>query len=508
MAINSTKSIDMQAKETPKNVKRGSTSPVVEGTELSTSTWRFASAGILALAAIFRFVELAVKPMHHDEGVNGFFLTSLFRNGEYKYDPTNYHGPTLYYLVLPFVYLGGLETVAVRLLTAVSGLITVWLILCLRRSIGTVGALAGAALLAVSPGAVFFSRYFIHETLFVCFTLGAVVAFVWFYNTLKPKYLILVGISAGLTTATKETWVITLGVMIIALLMTHFYVKFGGRKIAAPEGRPAEQKGFGFNVIFYTSFFKNNKGIADAFESVKLWSKRTEEHGHPITTYLNWGLKEEAPILILAVVGALIAVYFARNRFAVFTALWAFGTFAAYSLVGYKTPWLALNFIVPMAITAGYAVDNIYRSKFREYGIWLVLACITVSAYQSTTLNFINYDDDRYPYVYAHTTREYEQMIKDLKRYVDKSGNGLSASIAVTTGEYWPLPWTLRDYTGVGYHGQPVAVEGSTVVITDTDQQEQMKQFLGESFKKVGQYTLRPGVELLMYVPPNLLEGE
>ena len=41
--------------------------------------------------------------MHHDEGVNGFFLTNLVRNAEYKYDPSNYHGPTLYYLTLPFV---------------------------------------------------------------------------------------------------------------------------------------------------------------------------------------------------------------------------------------------------------------------------------------------------------------------------------------------------------------------------------------------------------------------
>ena len=45
-------------------------------------------------------LHLALKPLHHDEGVNGFFLTNLFRDGVYKYDPANYHGPTLYYIAL------------------------------------------------------------------------------------------------------------------------------------------------------------------------------------------------------------------------------------------------------------------------------------------------------------------------------------------------------------------------------------------------------------------------
>jgi predicted membrane-bound mannosyltransferase len=51
------------------------------------------------------------------------------------------------------------------------------------------------------------------------------------------------------------------------------------------------------------------------------------------------------------------------NSFALFAALWAIGILAAYSLVPYKTPWLALNFIVPLAIIGGYGVGEIYRSS-------------------------------------------------------------------------------------------------------------------------------------------------
>ena len=48
----------------------------------------------------------------------------------------------------------------------------------------------------------------------------------------------------------------------------------------------------------------------------------------------------------------------ANNRLALFLALWSFGLLAAYSHVGYKTPGISLNFIVPLALTSGYALDD------------------------------------------------------------------------------------------------------------------------------------------------------
>ena len=35
--------------------------------------WLGCSALITAIAAVLRFAWLAIKPLHHDEGVNGFF---------------------------------------------------------------------------------------------------------------------------------------------------------------------------------------------------------------------------------------------------------------------------------------------------------------------------------------------------------------------------------------------------------------------------------------------------
>src|SRR3954451_20922805 len=130
-------------------------------TETTQSTWLndpvwFVLAGLItAVAAVLRFWDLALKPLHHDEGVNGFFLTTLVRDGAYKYDPANYHGPTLYYLTLPFIEAFGLKTIPVRLSVAIWGVLMVVLVLYLRDYLGRLGSLLAALLVALAPGLVF-----------------------------------------------------------------------------------------------------------------------------------------------------------------------------------------------------------------------------------------------------------------------------------------------------------------------------------------------------------------
>ena len=76
---------------------------------------------VLAFALFLLCQDLSLRPFHHDEGVNGFFLTRLVREGAYKYDPGNYHGPTLYYFSLPLVAILGLSDAAVRGTTVLFG---------------------------------------------------------------------------------------------------------------------------------------------------------------------------------------------------------------------------------------------------------------------------------------------------------------------------------------------------------------------------------------------------
>ncbi|MCV4626294.1 hypothetical protein OFC18_29905, partial [Escherichia coli] len=88
----------------------------------------------------------------HDEGVNGWFLTNLFREGIYKYDPANYHGPTLYYIALVFVQAFGLNTFTIRASVAVWGVFIVLAAYWLRPYFSSKATHLTAFFLATSPG--------------------------------------------------------------------------------------------------------------------------------------------------------------------------------------------------------------------------------------------------------------------------------------------------------------------------------------------------------------------
>ena len=62
-----------------------------------------AIAGALAL----RVPKLDTRPLHNDEAVNAIKVSELWEHGRYKYDPDEYHGPTLHYATLPFLWLSG-----------------------------------------------------------------------------------------------------------------------------------------------------------------------------------------------------------------------------------------------------------------------------------------------------------------------------------------------------------------------------------------------------------------
>jgi len=513
---------------------------------MSERAWQLSSIAILIVGAFLRLYNLSLVPLHHDEGVNGNFLVTLVREGKYTYNPENYHGPTLYFFsaVIPWIarFFGGkafgdnfgLTTFNIRLVTAAFGIGTIWLALLLRKRIGSIGALAAAGLIAISPGAVYLSRYFIHESLFVFFTLGIVVAALKFYDSGRAAYLILAAISAALMVATKETWIINGPVLLIALIATNVYFRLRAMLAGKRSERSLAQRlrqtieRFGgpvplttvaltafavfitVNVLFYSSFFTNYpKGVSDAMQTLRFWSHRTHEHEHPWYQYIQWLMQEESVLMILGGLGALIAVWRANNRLAVFLSLWSFGLLAAYSLVGYKTPWISLNFIVPLALTSGYTLE-VACQKLRTFGQrWLfILLAVLIAApctYQMYELNFVHYDDDAYPYVYAHTRRELLQMLDEIDKVAKRTGTGTDTGIAIVSPDYWPLPWYLRDYKKVGYYQQIVATN-EPIIIGSTAQEEQLKATYGDRYvlvpsgKDDGAFALRPGVDLLLYV--------
>jgi hypothetical protein len=266
-------------------------------------------------------------------------------------------------------------------------------------------------------------------------------------------------------------------------------------------------------ALFFSSFFTYPEGLQKAFEAYAIWTKtgKTDHTQNGNWAYVRWGMFIEAPILILSALGLLIAMFKARHRFAMFAGLWAFGLFAAYTLIPYKTPWLALSFLLPMCIVAGYAVNELIASKDPGLKILGGISAIVAScilAFQTYDINFVRYDSDRMPYVYAHTRREFLDLIKQIEYYADKSGQGKQAKIEIVSPDYWSMPWYMNDYPNAVFEGKPVDANSAEMIVAKKDEQDaEIVSRYGVRYKYVGTYALRPGVDLVLLVRRDLADS-
>jgi len=126
---------------------------------------------ILFLAAFLRFYQLDLYPagLNADEAAIGYNAYSLIQTGKDEHGVSwplvfqsfnDYKPPLYFYLTIPFVKFIGLNTLAVRLPSAILGVFSVYLIylfsleLFKKRTLGLIAAL----LLAISPWHLHFSR--------------------------------------------------------------------------------------------------------------------------------------------------------------------------------------------------------------------------------------------------------------------------------------------------------------------------------------------------------------
>jgi uncharacterized protein (TIGR03663 family) len=471
-----------------------------------------------------------------------------------------------------------------------------------RRYIGRIGSLAAAAFLALSPGMVYISRYFIHEMFFVFLGLGLVISLAYFiekerpgpfaifwiallllvcffpttlniassvsggsgmgywfvaigiflfeaamigflvkmmlaWNEGRPIYLLLASSCVSLMFATKETAFITLGTMLIACVSVWIWPKiYADARNVGPEFHSSELSFAGFReaigtgsdrillivaavalfiyiaVLFFSSFFTYSEGVSKAFEAYSIWTKTgNKDHTQNGTwAYFQWGKEQELPMMIMAAIGTAFAFFKPRSKVAMFVGLWGFGLLAAYTLIPYKTPWLAISFLLPMCIAAGYAVNefaSLKQEAARNFGLLLSAGAIVVTAYQTYDLNFVRYDDEDTAYVYAHTKREFLEMVKQIEHFAEKSGQGKQAKIQIVSPDYWPLVWYVKDYPNAFFHGKIVPADNAEMIIAKTpDQDKDVIRRYANQYELVGSYGLRPGVDLNLFVRKDLAD--
>lgn len=516
-------------------------------------------AFVAALA--LRAPHLDSRPMHNDEAVNALKLQALWEHGTYVYDPDEYHGPALHYASLPFLWLSPARDFSqftertLRLVTVCFGLALIPLLWWLRDGLGKRATFFAAVFTAISPAMVFYSRYFIHEMLLVCFSM-LVMAAGWRYSrTRRIGWAVLAGAGVGLMYATKETCVIALGAMGLAMVLTWFWNRKPGDPplrfdsfVRPKHALAALVIAALISVILFTSFFTNARGPLDSLLSFVPWFHRARGHSPHIHGFgfyferLAWFHSGRGPVwseglvLVLACLGLVAAITRralgeANVSFVRFVASYTVILALAYSTISYKTPWCLLGFLHGMILLAGVGAVALWhwimpalagqgegaqhrvpsgsariRTWIRALAVVLLLVAATAHltwlAWQSCSLYAA---DRRNPYVYSQTVPDVLDMIERIEALAKiRPQNAMVVQVMAPESDYWPLPWYLRGFKQVGWWDHWREDPAASVLVVGQKLASSLEKSSDSAWTALGIYGLRPGSFFQLYVRSDL----
>jgi uncharacterized protein (TIGR03663 family) len=504
---------------------------------------RWLTLGLLlaaALALALRLPRLADRPLHTDESVHAYKFLGLWEGRGYRYDPHEYHGPTLYYATLPLAWLSGardavsLSEATLRLTPVVFGLGLIAMLPLLSGGLGRCGVWWAGLLTAVSPAFVYYSRYFIHEVLLVFGTLVLLGGAWRWIETRRWPWMALAGAGLGVMYATKETFVFNLAALGAAAGFTLAWGRWREGALWWPgEKLPARHLLVGIgatlaiSIPLFTSFFTHARGPLDSILTYQPWLSRaggSSPHVHPWTFYLErlfWFQPVKGPLwtevlvlgLGLAGFGAALA-----NRAAPggavglirFVGFYAVALTLIYSVIPYKTPWCALGFHHAWILAAGAGaawLTGLVRAVWLRAAVAMaLLAGAAHLGAQAWRAAFPFATDQRNPWVYAHTSPDLLRLVGQVSEIAAARPRAAETVIKVVGrgGDYWPLPWYLRGFRQVGFYSAMPEDPWAPLMIVNSKFDAELDEQSGKKWLIVGLFQHRPNVFFELYVELEL----
>ncbi|MEI6175704.1 MAG: flippase activity-associated protein Agl23 [Verrucomicrobiota bacterium] len=478
---------------------------------------------VISAGAFLRFDDLGKRPFHADEATGARITAKRMEPGGATFDPKHFHGPLLADLAEPICKLRGenhwpeMTKTTLRILPAIAGTLLVCLPLLWRRRFGDPAMLLSAALLATSPLLVYYSRMFIHEILLALLGLLAVMVL-----TRNPRWGA-AGFLTGLMFATKESFAIS----IIAWTAAGFWIALENRQSLNKETLTLAWSKYRMPVavslltaavtaiLLYTDFLRHPQGAIDAVRTFFIY-ETVGGHEKSASYYVQllafpkksggiWWF--ETPVLLLAL--AAYASTFNRKEDAIrsrvvirFLAYSAAAHFLIYSIISYKTPWLACLPWAHVCLLAGFAITGWWHTGTTARVILTIIAmaCATTQFKQSRMATGRYASDVRNPYAYVPTQRDVETLEPWLRKLGDITPGGTVEPISVVGTDYWPLPWYLRTFEQTGYWPElPDKLAFMPLVFSSTNTSEKVMHELEKTHTLLPR-GLRAEVPLLMFV--------
>jgi uncharacterized protein (TIGR03663 family) len=438
---------------------------------------------IVLVALLMRLVLLGMKPPHFDEGVNGFFVDWMLRQGFYHYDPNNFHGPLHFYVLFLCQTLLGRHVWALRLPIALFSAGAVVVMLAYRRYWSATTCRVAALAMAISPAMTFYGRYAIHESFLLLSLMVTVWGLLGLYYVGGRRELWATALGMTGMILTKETYAIHLIALGLAypalLLLEQIYPSAAEEPCVRQRWSEDDLKWVlalcaGAILFFYSGGFMDWIGVPGLWLTFMTWTKTGMEHegGHSKEWHywLNLMSEYEWP----AVAGLLACTWLAwkgRSRSLRYVALAGLASVCAYTIIRYKTPWCIIVFLWPFYLVLGALVEWLgsrWPMAGRGAAAMVMVLLLGHSSIQAGRLNFLYYADDTerpllwtkffdepvHSYVYVQTLPTVERIMGPLRAKVQADPTNYQLRGRLLTegeGDTHPLPWLLGDFPNISY---------------------------------------------------------
>lgn len=499
----------------------------------------------LGLGIYYRSVGLETRPMHTDEAILATKFGTLWTEGTFDYDPSDYHGPGLHQVSWLYAKLARWGSpdewteAQLRHIPMLCGILVLGMTLLFARPLTWHGSTVAMLLIAVSPMQVFYSRYYIMEMLLVLLLSIALWALWKFVQTGGKSWLALLGASLGFAHATKETFVINVfagvcGYAIAKLIAggSSFQQSSNSLRLSSSRSKQSSIKGWQWligaavavSVASYSGFTTDLNDVKESVTTYTNYLHRSEGAGHsqPWYYYLTMLFYRSADGGIIwseALIGALgivgiIAAPLSQDRdgkrvfFMVFLAVYTVVLYVVYSFISYKTPWSILSAQHALTLMAGYGAATLWTALPGKFSHILQRLVIIGGIYHMCAQCMLAIDqyraDARNPYVYSHTTTNLINLVDTVRELVTL--DPLHSKVQVISRDQgWPLPWYFRNLKNVGYQANVPATLDAPIIIFDSDQKPDLDRLLfGKMYQETGPYGLRPLLFLNMLVEDSL----
>jgi len=350
---------------------------------------------IIALMAVgLRLYNLDGRPMQAGEAVQALAAWRATQ-GLPQGSALGHSSPILFTTNMFLFALFGANDFLARLVPALGGVLLVIGPYFLRRHLGRMGALAASFLLAISPSALFFSRYLGGEIIVVT----CAVAMTWglfdYLDQGQPKHLYLVAAALGLALSAGAgafTFILIAVTFVLVLALAHRFavpseywqrISDAWRAVRGANGllRDCAALLVLIFLLICTGLLLHLSGLQDGIDLFSAWLSafQPQAGGQPWYYHLQLLLVYE-PLILVFGLAAVIYLLKQRDLFSLFLAYWSAMAFLIYLVAGGRGPGDVLLIVVPLALLAGTFVGRLLdelvaKASWAGEGLFVALAC-------------------------------------------------------------------------------------------------------------------------------------